>query len=842
MADAQSDSEDSRTLVAGRKRGFEEASRDQDTSHLPQVASDEGPHKRVKGDSSNDQAHDSSLEARPVVNETSSLISPSKPEAEGLAPVIAAATEPEPSASIAPGLVSEGEVMEFGSTSVPQEDLQISAAPPKTSWNSGVKIGLRTSFGSKKNRALPIPSSSEIESVTQEAESGTNLPAKMESVETVVSSGEQPQGAFEIDDTGDAHPSLDTEDQGAGSEPRQRKKERSRSRKSKSNDVSVGVGVGVAAAEDPVEPLPFKKLKQKQILALSAEDKKAYQKAKRLHNKNDPVRIERKKNAKERGRQARLAKAPEMLARELFKDPEAATTAVAEVFARVQEWPLPAAHSGMAILIDRGYSNFPRSYDRSAKYTVQGHEFEMWPVLGDDGMPAQFEDASFEKFVIDILTRYKDKISIIQPSWLVLAFKAYMGFYYKDHKNDKAARKTKILQMLPPTSNGLSLDEVFLLAKQKLNISPPLEETDISLNGAKQQTAQPEEDDVIMLEDDDTSDDDDASSRSASSDGEIVNADLDEEQLSLQQKYFPSATGTTIADAHCLACSRVGHVLSNCPALQCISCGKKHSTFRCPERQRCSKCRERGHAKADCPEKLAVPKSDLRCDFCDSKDHLENKCHRIWRSFDPKPEEILTVRSIPIDCYNCASSYHFGPECGLYTGARPLTGGVTWSQANLHKYVDPTSDRRAVSAGVDYSIPPRKGFSIKGKANDPITFDDSDDDGESFIRPKIQTAERGHIRFSGRQDNGSASSFPNRGASPVAPYRDGGYDGGFRSEEDPRYEMRDRHYPPEPPHNGPLTFNPGPPRGGDRGGNSYRAPKRGKSNAPKGGRGRGRGR
>lgn len=836
MADFQDDSEDSRTLLAGRKRGFEEASRDQDINHLPELADEEVPHKRVKGDSSNDTADDSNLEAGLVVNVDSSLVSPAKPEVENLAPVTDPTKEPEPSASTAPDLVSQGDVVEFKNTSEPREDVKIAAVPQKTSWNSGIQIELRTSFGSKKNRSKPIPSLSEIQGVSQEAESAKDLPAKMEPVDHVVSR-EQSQGAFENDDTVDAHPNLDAEDQGADSRTRKRKKERSRKRNTKSNDVAVGVDG--AEAEDPVESAPFKRLDMKQIQALSVEEKKAYQKAKRLHNKNDPVKIQRKAEIKERRRQKQLAKVPEKLAGELLRNPEAATTAVAELLAKIQQWPLPAAHSGIQNLVYKGYSNFPRTYDRSAKYKVQGYEFEMWPVLGDHGMPVQFEDVSFEKFVTDFLTRHNDKISIIQPNWLVPAFKAYMNFYYKNHDQDSAGRQAKILQMLPPI-NGVSLNQMFLLAKQKLGISPPREDTYISLNEAKQDTEHAEEDDVIMLEDGDTSDDGDASSQSTSSDGEIVNADLDTAQLLLRQKYFPSAVGTTTADAHCLACSRVGHVLSSCPALQCTSCGKKHSTFRCPERQRCSKCRERGHAKADCPEKLAVPKSELRCDFCDSTDHLENSCHRIWRSFDPKPEEILTVRSIPVDCYNCASSYHFGPECGLYTGPPPLTGGVTWSQANLHRYVDPTSDKRAVSAGVDYSIPPRKGFSIKGKANDPITFDDSDD-GESFIRPKIQAAERGHIRFNGRQDSGPASSLPRRPASPVAPYRNGGYDGGFRAEEVTRYRMRDRYYPPEPSQNGPVTFNSGPP-GGDRGGNSYRPPKRGKSSAPKGGRGRGRGR
>jgi hypothetical protein len=61
------------------------------------------------------------------------------------------------------------------------------------------------------------------------------------------------------------------------------------------------------------------------------------------------------------------------------------------------------------------------------------------------------------------------------------------------------------------------------------------------------------------------------------------------------------------------------------------------------------------------------------------------------------------------------------------------------------------SGDRALSAGIDYSIPkPTKQFSIKGMggAGNPYTIDDSEEEGE-FIRPKINNNahDRGHIRF-----------------------------------------------------------------------------------------------
>jgi hypothetical protein len=235
---------------------------------------------------------------------------------------------------------------------------------------------------------------------------------------------------------------------------------------------------------------------------------------------------------------------------------------------------------------------------------------------------------------------------------------------------------------------------------------------------------------------------------STSVDVQSTETDLSEMELKLQQKYFPSNNPIS----RCLACAQTGHSTLTCPALSCTVCGVdgNHSTMACPLNLRCGKCRERGHHSSQCPEKLARAKTEaIPCDICGSKDHVEVACHFIWRSFVPKPEEIRTVRDIPVHCYSCGGSGHYGPECGLYRGL--LSGDATWSKANLQRYLDPTSQYRALSAGVDYSIKshPKKSSSIKGKANDPITFDDSDDDAEEFIRPKVNNSagQRGHIHF-----------------------------------------------------------------------------------------------
>jgi hypothetical protein len=165
----------------------------------------------------------------------------------------------------------------------------------------------------------------------------------------------------------------------------------------------------------------------------------------------------------------------------------------------------------------------------------------------------------------------------------------------------------------------------------------------------------------------------------------------------------------------------------------------------------------------DCPEKLARSKSEaVACDMCGSKDHLEIACHYIWRSYEPKSEEIHRVRDIPVYCYSCGAIDHYGPECGLHRGLI-LSGGKSWSKNNLLKYLDPASQERALSARVDYSIPARsnKQFSIKGKANDPIPIEDSDD--ENFLRGKIKPpVQNGHIRFGhSNEDYLSRRSYEN---------------------------------------------------------------------------------
>jgi hypothetical protein len=889
MADVQSDSEDSRTLLAGRKRNFEEASQDQDNSRTADLREEDESHKRVKGDSNNGSADMVDIKSRLPMNSISTSVHPSKPEAvtvfsstgaasfslsppkhevEKVADMAESPRQLIGSEAILSPHVSNDNAMETKTSPPPAVEAPIAmVAPPKPSWNSGIQTGLRTSFGSKKARLMPtsVPEpESVVEGVEKEPIQQRDVPDS-----TGPSQNQSSRDTDNGNEVEDVTSSTVVQEQRMEIQTEKAKKKRRKKSKGTSS---------AAEPDPPVERPPFKKLKWKQLQNLSEAERAAYKRTKRLYEASDPERKRRIEERKELERQKRIAKEqsltkkpqPHRDAEKLQKDADISTAVVAEVLARVKKWPLPAEQSNISGMVDKGMTWYPRKFNKPAIYKRNNAEFLMWPVL-DHGLPVQFEDVSFEMFVARFITDHADKMLGFEPVWLEAAFNKYMSFYYTNHYHDIEKRRVKISEMLPPTHDSLTLnqairqlmDKVMSSQEQSALSSKSQDDTKSSSHEAKAELISAS-DNFIMLEDngndnsddddnddggddDDDEDDDEDSYQSSSSEGEVLDLDLNETQIFLQRKYFPSSTGTTTATSHCLACSRIGHDSSNCPSLICTSCSEAHPVFQCPERQRCLKCRERGHTKAQCPEKLGVPKSEWQCDFCDSKEHLEDACHRIWRSFDPSIEQIHTVRDIPVDCYSCGGSNHFGPECGLLSGSNKLlTGGITWSRANVQRYIDPASDKRAVSAGVDYSIPPKKGFSIKGKANDPITFDDSSDDGIGFIRPKVQTAQRGHIRFNGRDDNDPVHGLPRRPASPIAPYRNGhtSYDGGFRGGEESRYGMPSDRYPTEPPLRSRNL--------GDRAGNSYRPSGAGdnsgyrarvsKNNAPKSGRGRGRGR
>jgi hypothetical protein len=439
-------------------------------------------------------------------------------------------------------------------------------------------------------------------------------------------------------------------------------------------------------------------------------------------------------------------------------------------------------------------TQLPRALPSGTKRVYEnGHgTFELSEILRDS-QPLSLEDFKIADFVPHFLATNANRLESLIVKHIKRAFNAYIGLYY-GHLRIQALDKARATSTTKLANHLCSsaLAKAKQAAKEELQVGESKEpakvqgETGIALNnseiGAAVVSRLPAGGALEALSGSDT----DANNRDghefvplaspeleredgemSSTGDEAFDVTLNDLEIELLQRYFPDVPGS-VARPSCLACAKSGHKTYDCPALTCNLCDGNHSVSTCPKKQRCGKCRVRGHHITECPEKLFLSRSEAGgCDLCQSQDHLEIACHLIWRSFDPKPEEIRTVRDIPVSCYVCGASNHYGPECGLHSG-KILSGGVTWSKLNLQKYLDPSSSDRAISAGTDYSLPnlPRKGFSIKGKAEDPITLDDSDDEA-GFIRPSVKLSsnqsQRGnnshHIQFAQNLRNGQEPSI-----------------------------------------------------------------------------------
>ena len=230
-----------------------------------------------------------------------------------------------------------------------------------------------------------------------------------------------------------------------------------------------------------------------------------------------------------------------------------------------------------------------------------------------------------------------------------------------------------------------------------------------------------------------------------------VDPEIRQKEIELHERYYVSVDGVP-AKLRCLSCADTTHSTINCPAFSCTICSGSHTPFQCKYNKLCSKCRQRGHPASECTQKLLPTKAELSCDICGSPDHYENRCHLIWRSFIVKPEEIRPRANVPVYCYECGGQGHYGGECGI-SNSEP---SATWVRAGRKSAVAPRN-----------APPPErrtKDFSIKGKANDPILLEDSDDD-VTFIRPKINNAP-----VQRKRDYGSGSGQQITLQPPKIPY------------------------------------------------------------------------
>ncbi|KAK3902021.1 hypothetical protein C8A05DRAFT_15868 [Staphylotrichum tortipilum] len=231
---------------------------------------------------------------------------------------------------------------------------------------------------------------------------------------------------------------------------------------------------------------------------------------------------------------------------------------------------------------------------------------------------------------------------------------------------------------------------------------------------------------------------------------------LDAADIAYREKYFP---GIGPNESFCHLCASRGHDAAACPNMACRFCrDPEHRSFACPTRRRCAKCKQLGHVKKDCSEKLALPQDEVECAFCGSRDHLDAFCHELWRSFSCVPDAVHKVQSLPVYCYCCGRPGHHGPVCGL--NPQKLTEGPweTWCQSNCDRYLDPASSAFAIiGASVGAApLPDRPDFGKSIVPKRHIFFEEADEDDEDFIQAPVQKSQRfGNISFSGGNGGGS---------------------------------------------------------------------------------------
>lgn len=243
-----------------------------------------------------------------------------------------------------------------------------------------------------------------------------------------------------------------------------------------------------------------------------------------------------------------------------------------------------------------------------------------------------------------------------------------------------------------------------------------------------------------------------------------------EEELELLLRYYPGLPSHT---PFCVTCTSLGHNAVSCPEAKCKFCHEEHFTYQCLSRQRCEKCKQLGHAKHSCKEKLAIAPGEgfMECAFCEGQDHEENNCTELWQTYHPKIDSIKTVKQLPIFCYCCGAQGHYGSDCGLADPKVSLS--ETWTTAYASMYLDSESSELPI---VDTNPPPPPpedskpvipGRSIKPQSH--IIFEESDDESETFLRAPAASASASTAKSAKSIQIKSNITFGGSGATAPAP-------------------------------------------------------------------------
>jgi protein AIR1/2 len=263
-----------------------------------------------------------------------------------------------------------------------------------------------------------------------------------------------------------------------------------------------------------------------------------------------------------------------------------------------------------------------------------------------------------------------------------------------------------------------------------------------------------------------------------------------EEKSGERERYFP---GIGRDEVFCVMCTSHTHTVDACPHLICGFCqSADHRTIACGFEKLAPmgyspSCLHVGHPHDQCPynrDKVLEP-----CILCQSSEHLENVCERIWRTYEPEPTRIRKVNSLTAYCYQCGLEGHYGNDCSQRP-PRSNPASQTWTAANLLMYLDIESSEEAISASFPSdAVAAPSGRPDFGKSIVPqrhVLFEAADDDDDdAFIRPPVQKAPRpGGISFQTSGDSfvpplppGPPPPLPS-GPPPSAPQGDNRRNGG----------------------------------------------------------------
>lgn len=282
-------------------------------------------------------------------------------------------------------------------------------------------------------------------------------------------------------------------------------------------------------------------------------------------------------------------------------------------------------------------------------------------------------------------------------------------------------------------------------------------------------------------------------------------ASVPQAELDQRHRYYPGVPDGAI---FCLTCARYGHATATCPEMTCKFCHGQHFKYECPARQRCTKCKQLGHAKASCAEKLAVAPGEavMECAVCEGHDHTEQNCSRLWQIYCPQPNSIKKVRSLPMFCYCCGASGHYGGDCGIADRSVPPT--KTWTFATAAIYIDPAStepalsDKNTLPPSTIVSKPIIPGRSIKPQSHVVYEESDEEDSTGAFVRGTVSlpgTQSTGKIQIASNITFGGASATTAAGPSNLNQQQN------QQQNSNSRHPRRNRNPVPEDPPHPPPT-------------------------------------